>query len=65
MMRFSGLVFGFSSLSSTLVSLRFFVSAGCCLVGIVYERLLMDYIMRRRTACRRSAIGDGDGGLEF
>ena len=29
-MRFSGLVFGFSSLSSTLVSLRFSVAAGCC-----------------------------------
>ncbi len=29
-MRFSGLVFGFSSLSSTLVSLRFSVAGGCC-----------------------------------
>ena len=28
LMRFSGLVFGFSSLSSTSVSLRFFVPAG-------------------------------------
>ena len=30
LMRFSGLVFGFSSLSSTLVSLRFSVAGGCC-----------------------------------
>ena len=30
LMRFSGLVFGFSSLNSTLVSLRFSVAGGCC-----------------------------------
>ena len=30
LMRFSGLVFGFSSLSSPLVSLRFSVAGGCC-----------------------------------
>ena len=30
LMGFSGLVFGFSSLSSALVSLRFSVAGGCC-----------------------------------